>query len=338
MTSNPSSILKLVQLINNHTYSYLQALQGATDNTLTNNAVAFLPDIIKRSCSVRVRALQHLYSAHGCLTPAQLFPRLDTVVTWTGGSCGTAIRQLRPYLPEEIRVVEYGYAASEFIGSVNVNANGNLCIPQLDQHYYEFVLRSHWESVHPVFVGIESLEEGEEYYVFVTTQSGLYRYDINDVIKAGPSINNCPSIEFLQKGKGVTNITGEKLSEYQLIEAVEKCLACMKLNVGGFLALANEALSRYDLYIEGVPNDLLTLVADNVDAHLRHLNLEYDDKRSSNRLRSLTVFGLVENACDQIKQWSLDRGVREVQYKPSVLGYTRDWQGKLKLLVLQHNE
>ena len=60
-----------------------------------------------------------------------------------------------------------------------------------------------------------------EYYIFFTTTSGLYRYDINDVIKVTGRYNQTPQIIFLRKGRGMTNITGEKLSVNQVIEAVQ---------------------------------------------------------------------------------------------------------------------
>ena len=47
---------------------------------------------------------------------------------------------------------------------------------------------------------------------FLTTNGGLYRYDINDVVAVEGCHNGRPVIEFRRKGRGVTSLTGEKVS------------------------------------------------------------------------------------------------------------------------------
>jgi len=335
VAANPSSILKLARMISDSTDELLNALNGTDSEWLMQQTRELLPAIRLRSSDERIIELTQLYQRNGSLTPAEIFPRLSAIATWTGGSCGTAIRQLQPYLPDDTNFVEYGYAASEFIGAVNVDALSNQCLPQLDQHVYEFVQREKWEQNQTDFIGIEDLLDGEDYYVFVTTQSGLYRYNINDIIRAGKAVENCPSIQFLQKGKGVTNVTGEKISEYQVIDAVDRTVHSLKLECGGYLMLANEELARYELYIESISPGSVQSVATTLDNKLRELNIEYDDKRRSDRLKAPVTIELKPGACDQIKQWSIDRGVREAQLKPTLLDYARNWQNCLQSLKLK---
>ena len=125
-----------------------------------------------------------------------------------------------------------------------------LRLPLVTHHFYEFVRRADWENEEPTFLGLHELSPGEDYYIFMTTRSGLYRYHINDIVRAEPGIGPCPGLRFLQKGRGVTNITGEKLSEDQLIAAVGEVLAANGLSATSFLALADEAAARYALYLE----------------------------------------------------------------------------------------
>ena len=122
-----------------------------------------------------------------------------------------------------MKVVEIGYASSEFCGSVK-DADRNICLPMFTDNYYEFASLQDWGSKNPVFLSLTELEPGQDYYIFVTTASGLYRYNINDVVTATEGIGNCPGLRFLRKGKGVTNITGEKISEDQVISVVSKGL------------------------------------------------------------------------------------------------------------------
>jgi hypothetical protein len=335
VTANPSSILKLVRLIESNLQNLLKSLAGERTSWLLPEALAILPEIRARSQGMRITELNEKFSANKQLNPHDIWPKLSTIATWTGGSCGIAIDQLKRHLPGDVRFVEFGYGASEFMGSANVDARNNICLPLLNHHVYEFVKRADWEAETHRFVGLHELEVSEDYYIFITNRSGLYRYNINDIVRAERGLGDCPAITFIQKGRGVTNITGEKLSEYQLIEAVNQILADHQIEAGGFMALADETNSCYRLYLEYDAPKITDLLAQALDGALRTLNSEYDDKRESGRLQQSKVIRFRKDACETIKDWSLKDGIREAQYKPTVLAYSKDWSEKLSTLVEQ---
>ncbi len=347
VAANPSSILKLVRLIEHNTGDLLQTLTVNPSSWLHSETAEILPQLLERTNKNRLEYLVNRYTTHGRLTPNEVFPVLSAIATWTGGSCGIALRQLKSYLPAHkntaVKIVEYGYGASEFMGTVNVSANNNRCLPQLNHHVYEFVKRDDWIDPRTddssldtnVYHGVHELTPGEEYYTVVTTQSGLYRYNINDVVRAGAPIGQCATISFLQKGRGVTNITGEKLTEHQLIDAMSDVIQSQPIAAGGYMALANEEQSRYDIYLELNRPELLDTLSVQVDNKLRSLNIEYNEKRESERLKHVQVHILSSDACDVIKEWCVAQGVREAQYKPTVLAYARDWAEKLQPLLLK---
>ena len=61
--------------------------------------------------------------------------------------------------------------------------------------------------------------------VLVMTATGLYRYFMNDLVETIGFFRATPLLRFVQKGKGVTSLTGEKLYEAQAIEAVRSVSA-----------------------------------------------------------------------------------------------------------------
>ncbi|MBX2839054.1 MAG: GH3 auxin-responsive promoter family protein, partial [Gammaproteobacteria bacterium] len=348
VTANPSSVLKLVRLIEEHTYDLLQILTGNASKWTLRETKKILPELRNITNQSRLAHLVHSYTKYGRLTPDDVFPVLSAIATWTGGSCGIALRQLKSYLPthknKEVKIVEYGYGSSEFMGTVNVDAINNRCLPQLTHHVYEFVNRDDWidpgaddsKADNNVYQGVHELIPGKEYHTVVTTQSGLYRYNINDIVRAGSMIGQCATISFLQKGRGVTNITGEKLSEHQLIDAMSDAIQTHPVVAGGYMALANEEQSRYDIYLESDKLELFSELSAQVDKKLRTLNIEYEEKRASERLKHIHVYGLSSDACEVIKGWCVSQGIREAQYKPTVLAYARDWAEKLKPLLLKN--
>ena len=110
-------------------------------------------------------------------------------------------------------------------------------------------------------------EAGRDYYVIITTDAGLYRYAMNDIVRVTGHFEQTPTLRFVQKGKGVTSITGEKLYEGQVIEAVNGALEALDLSASFFVALAECEESRYRLLVELPAGDSDALAA-RVDHHL----------------------------------------------------------------------
>jgi len=328
-TANPSSILKVCEIIEADPELLLDALETRSAKKLHPSVVKVIDIIFQKTEAKRLLSLRRALEIDGRLSPEIVWPKLDAITTWTGGSCGVALSKLRNNLPAWVKVVEYGYAASEFIGTFNLSTSSNKCMPFITEHVYEFVLREDWDENRHHFIGVQDLVPGKEYYVFVTTQSGLYRYDINDLLLANPGVGTCPSLSFLQKGRGVTNITGEKLSEHQVITAASKVVASSGLSTSGYMFLANEKAARYEFLIEYDGETDLNALAKYTDQQLQVVNSEYADKRASDRIYPPIVRRLKPGTMNALRDQSVARGVREAQYKPVILDYHRDWSTKL---------
>lgn len=333
VAANPSSLLKVQNILHTQAPILLEAL--VSGDGLRGEAAAVAQDIVVRRGLDRVHRLRAILASQGALGPADIWPSLSAVATWTGGSCGVALGRVRADLPSGVRIVEYGYGASEFMGAANIDVASNLCLPLLTHHVYEFAPRADWEAGRQLFLGLHEIEPGQDYYIFVTTRSGLYRYDINDIVRAEPGLTGCPGLRFLQKGRGVTNITGEKVSEHQIATAVVAALAPYGLHTPGFMALADEDAAHYVLHLECGADPLPVDLADDIETRLRTLNSEYDDKRGSGRLHPLLVRQLAVGACETIKRWHVENGVRESQYKPLLVDYARNWADRLAPLTIE---
>jgi hypothetical protein len=327
-TANPSTVQRLIEIVNSHRRLLAAALSsGCLDGEVVPPGIAALIAARTKASPTRARAVRFSLEQPEPLTIRDLWPRLAAIVVWTGGSCGFAIDRLKQMLPAHTRVVELGYRSSEFIGTINVDAEENLCVPSLHHTLFEFVERADRESGCWEFKTLENLEAGRDYYVFATTQNGLYRYDINDIVRAGRRFNDCPTLRFLRKGSGMTSITGEKLTEDQVLQALRDASAGLGVQLAFFVLLADEAAARYRLLFEPADGAEIDskLLAETLDRQLRRGNIEYDEKRASARLGvvqgSLVKAGYGE-AC---KGAALARGERESQYKPRVLEYLAAW-------------
>ena len=327
-SANPSTFHKLLEVINKNYENIVADISAGTCkhlDTVDNN----IADAIRkrlRPNSKRSAELATLINDKNKVSYSDFWPYLKLLVTWTGGSCGISLNSILPEFPEEIKVFDLGYLSSEMRGTITVNPETNDGLPTIHENFFEFVLKEDWEQEKSNFITVDQLEMEKEYYLFVTTPTGLYRYNMNDIVYVTGKFRNTPTFKFLQKGKGVTNITGEKLYENQVIVAMSRMEADLKINIRFYLMLANENDSRYELYME-LTSDMhmdIPTVTTFLDNAIQEENIEYKTKRSSVRLKPLEIYQLKQGAFELYKKYYLDQGQREGQFKPLILQYKKD--------------
>lgn len=341
-TANPSTLLMLLEILNERRWQLLDAIREATRSK-------HLPPYIARALQrktvareSRIAELQAVFSNKSSLGFNDVWPRLKLVVTWTGGSCGIPIKNLRQAINSGTRLMELGYIASELRGTITTAASPEHSgdrhyqqLPCLQQNFFEFVERSDWEANRErgaeQYLLLHQLEQGQQYYLIVTNFNGLYRYFMNDIVEVDGKFEQTPTLRFVQKGKGVTNITGEKLSEQQVMEAVAECESNFELPARFFLMLADEDQSHYRLLFEaGIPipaqTGLASRLATRLDKSLSTRNIEYGCKRASGRLGSVEVCFLSPGTWKAYRRALVDAGQRESQLKYLCLQYDRENQ------------
>jgi sterol desaturase/sphingolipid hydroxylase (fatty acid hydroxylase superfamily) len=327
--ANPSTLLTLSRLYRQHHSELLRDLRRGTfflaGELPAEVASAVQPRL--QPCPQRADQLMAQHAGHGELRIADLWPRLRLVVTWTFASAGVAVDALRQELPPAARILELGYIASEFRATITLGRRPDTGLPTLDAHFFEFVERDRWDRGEPEFLTLDGIRKGIDYYIVVTTPSGLYRYFINDLVRVSGFLHKTPLLKFVQKGKGVTNITGEKLYESQVLTAVRTSLDAIGRTARFVMMLADDRARGYRLYIEtdaGSRPHPRTL-AHRVDQELARLNIEYRAKRESQRLEFIEVHWLRMEAGEAYKRHCVMQGQREGQFKTVALAYERDF-------------
>ena len=324
-TANPSTLLRLRDYSRAHWSSLVAEV---ADGTFAE-AESLSPDqagAVRRALFPAPDRARALIEAARDAEPtiADLWPNLAGVVTWTGGSCALAAGAVRRALPPKTMMIEAGYVASELRGTVVVDAAQGLALPVLEDVFFEFVRADEWDAGRRDTLLLHELEPGCDYQVIVTTVGGLYRYWINDVLRAGPPIRATPTLSFIRKGRGVTNITGEKLTEEQVNAATGALARRFDCDVTFYLMLADEARA---VYVAALELDRLVAGADvaaALEAELRRRNIEYAAKRESGRLKPIEMRLLRPGAGAAYRRWCVARGQRDAQFKVLALQYTRE--------------
>ena len=197
------------------------------------------------------------------------------------------LRKLSEYFGD-VPVRDIGYMASEGRGSTPLVNSGAAGVLNVTTHFFEFVPAEQRDRDDPDFLTAEELESDHEYFVYLTTSAGLYRYDINDIVRVVDFYRRTPVIQFVRKGQGISSITGEKLTEAQVTAALvdivdgggfdfDHVTACVEWGEPPCYAFYCETGQPW-------PEEQCHRFLRAVDGELSTRNIEYEAKRSSRRL------------------------------------------------------
>jgi hypothetical protein len=330
-TVNPSTIVLLGDRLAQHTEPIIRDVR---DGSLSSEFS--VPQELRDSLHLRPdpERAKHLEQAatrgDGMLRPGLAWPKLAAIGCWKGGTVGAYLAKFDTLFPQGPPVRDFGYYATELRGSVPLSDQGDAGVIAVGTNVLEF---------HPAgedrtpegreLLRVEQLEEGQRYFVYVTNASGLYRYDMNDIVEGAGHYGRTPLIRFIQKGKGVVSFTGEKLYEVQVIAAVDQALASLRGRYHFIAAVAELVegttprlvfLTEFD---DPVADHDGSALVDRLDAALGAENDEYQTKRRSLRYGAPVIRVVRSGEYDRYRRHMVETGQRaDGQFK--ILRLTSD--------------
>jgi hypothetical protein len=327
-TVNPSTIVLLADRLGRHTESIIRDVR---DGELSREFA--VPENIRGSLHLRADAARaaHLERAAaaggGILRPGLAWPNLAALGCWKGGTVGAYLANFDTHFPQRPPIRDLGYYATELRGSVPMTDEGDSGVVAVGTNVLEFHEADEDGAPDPrSLLPVEDLEVGKRYFVYVTNNSGLYRYDMNDIVEVTGLYNRTPLVRFIQKGKGVVSFTGEKLYEIQVIAAVEEALAANRGRYN-FIAAVAELVDgrapRLVFLIEFDGDIAEPSMVDRLDAPICRQNSEYETKRKSLRYGPPVIRVVKSGEFDRYRRRMVESGQRaDGQFK--VLRLTAD--------------
>jgi hypothetical protein len=287
--ANPATLIGAARLAAEHQQDLVRDIANGTLSAPGPVSAAVrtaLEVTLRRKDPRRAQQLDRMIARRGRLLPRDYWPDLALVGNWTGGTMGAYLRHY-PGLFGEVPVRDLGLVASEGRMTIPMQDGRAAGVLDITSHFYEFIPEAEVEEARPTVLLAHELTEGASYYLLLTTSSGLYRYHISDVVRCVGHWGEAPLLEFLNKGAHCCNLTGEKLTEFQVAEAVRRGLDDLDAGIGEYtLAPCWGEPPHYALLIEdgdlaGAAGEAL---ARRVDLHLAALNFEYGSRRETLRL------------------------------------------------------
>lgn len=319
---NPSTIVLLCEKLQQHADALIRDVRNGTAT-----ALGPLPEGLQQALSARLapnprRAdeLAALLRNSGELRPTEIWPDLATVLCWKGGTMPLYFRQLRRWFPN-LPIRDRGYLASEGCGSIPLTDAGSAGALAVTTGFFEFIAVEDRDLPNPPVLTCADLQPNRDYYVLFTTSAGLYRYDINDVVRVVDFYHDIPLIEFVRKGRGMTSLTGEKLAEQQVTAAIMSTVEGLETEnaIRHFAAVPQfDSPPRYAFYLElgqQMTDQQLRGLAARLDHALCEENVEYETKRESLRLGAPLLKIVAPGTFEAYRQQRVSDGAPEAQVK-----------------------
>ena len=332
-TPNPSTILLIARELGARTE---QLVRDVRDGTL--DATMEIPAGIRREIERQLRPdprraafLERAAAAGGGrLIPRHVWPDMAVLACWKGGIVWTYFDQLVSYFLEGLSMRDLGWLASECRGSVPLSDHGDSGPLAIATNVYEFFPADVERKPAPTdLLTVDQLEVGRRYLVYVTTAGGLCRYAMHDILEVTGSYRATPEVSFVQKEKGIVSFTGEKLTETQVLAAVDETLDQRSTHRNFIAAVGHPPTADRDPFYlflveyDTPPNEETgSRAAQDLDVALCRHNIEYASKRKSGRLAPPVLRVLEPGQFDAYQRDALQAGARDGQFK--ILRLTAD--------------
>jgi hypothetical protein len=312
ITANPSTLIRLAERLREDQHILISDLfDGSTYGIkdLPRSFVKNFQHLLRHRDKKRAKHLSQLITKKP-LTPRELWPDLELLATWTGGHAAHYIPQLRN-IYGSLPIRDHGLSATEAHMTIPMGDETDQGILNLGGAFYEFIRVSdtnftdHNQLTDSSKFSKETLlahelSTGDRYEIIVSTFGGLLRYRMHDLVECTGFRGETPLLRFISKTNFFTNLAGEKLSLWQAKEALQEILRRNNLQISEYLLSATfRDHPIYVCYFEADQilierlalqnNNFLVKIAQDIDYFLQQINIEYNEKRMTQRLMPLKV-------------------------------------------------
>ena len=172
--------------------------------------------------------------------------------------------------------------------------------------FYEFMPLNEVGNPHPITLDLRELEIGEEYALVISTNAGLWRYMLGDVIRL--TSRNPYRIKVAGRVSSFLNVVGEELMVDQVERAISTTMSKFSISAKEFTVAPRFAVDGHPIghtwVIELMTNGVSTLsefdIGETLDKELKSLNSDYDAKRTGDLVLQMPEVHIVESGTFEV--------------------------------------
>lgn len=184
-----------------------------------------------------------------------------------------------------------------------------------DSCFYEFI--PYGEPDDHVLT-LDQLEAGKQYEILITTQAGLYRYRLKDVIEVKGFRDKVPLISFVYRKGQLFNIAGEKFSEEDARNSVEMFANAHGIKLDKWLFYQDESVmpNRYSLVVESDADIDWDACIDEIEGYMGECNKRYPGQREKSFISRMIIEHQEPGTHAAWSKRCIDQGASAAQVKP----------------------
>ena len=200
---------------------------------------------------------------------------------------------------------------------VELDVNDYVLLPR--SIFFEFIPIDDPECERPLTIG--EVEVGKEYELVVTNFSGLYRYQIEDVVRVTGYFNKTPKVEFLYRNNLAMNVANEKTTTQMVDWAAAKVQEELGISFTGYSFYSDNVSEpvRYVMFAEpesDISKDMIPAIEECLDKWLSESNEKYHKYRRWGMLGAAKVNLLKKNSYADYREMLKKQGKVLNQVKP----------------------
>jgi GH3 auxin-responsive promoter len=266
----------------------------------------------------RATELRQILKTEGRLTPKSVWKDLSLIITARGGTSNFYFERFPAYFGDT-PIFGGIYASAEATFGVYADLDSDGVILAIESGFFEFVPEDQWNVAQPQTLLSTEVIPGQRYRILVTNYSGLYRYDIGDVVEVLDFYNQAPILAFRHRLGGLLSSTTEKTTEFHATQVMQQLQQDFALPLENFCITLSEqeVPAHYLVNIELVANHSLNdpqAFLQQFDRRLKEIHVSYEVKRRDQvpppRLRIMA-----SGSFATVRQRLLQRGMPESQLK-----------------------
>lgn len=192
-------------------------------------APSFQPD------SQRADVLQRILKKFGTLPVAEIWTEFCFIGAWLPGTAGRLAKNVMRRLPDNIAYISEGYGASEAMLNIPMEFDAPFGPAAIYAYYFEFLPLNGGEPL-----AMHEVISGEYYELLITSYSGLYRYNMHDIVRVWGFYGTTANIEFCCKSTEKCLLTNGVLYGFQFNQLIESIEAETKMPLSFFQGLVEE--------------------------------------------------------------------------------------------------
>lgn len=184
-----------------------------------------------------------------------------------------------------------------------------------DSCFYEFIPYGEPDSS---VCTLDKLEAGKQYEILITTQAGLYRYRLKDVIEVKGFRNKIPLISFVYRKGQLFNIAGEKFSEEDARNTVEMFAKNHGISLDHWLFYQDTSVmpNRYSLVVESDADIDWDSCIDEIEGYMGQCNKRYPSQRDKAFISRMIIEHQLPGTHDAWAKRCIEQGASAAQVKP----------------------